>query len=90
MDEAFDAANKTVHPVETQWHYEILIPLGWVAETKEAVGFVRGYAYTLPGTDYRIVCNTGVSADYWNEKTTKAGGYWGTLEAFAKSVDKQA
>jgi hypothetical protein len=82
----FEEANKVAHPVEAQWHYKVLTPLGWVAQTKEAVGFVRGYAYTLPGTDLQISCNTGASADYWTEKTTKSGGYWGTLEKFAQKI----
>lgn len=83
-------ANKKVHPVETQWHYDILAPLGWVAETREATGLVRCYDYSLPGTDYRVRCATGVNADHWSELThKKAAGYWGTLEKFAKEVDSK-
>ena len=85
----FAEANNAVHPVEAQWHHKVLIPLGWVAETKEATGFVRCYDYSLPGTDYKVRCATGVNADHWQELTHKKnGGYWGTLEKFAKEVDK--
>jgi hypothetical protein len=85
----FEKANQAVHPVEKQWHYKVLTPLGWVAETKEVVGLVRSYVYVLPGTDYKVRCTTGANADHWSELTHKKnGGYWGTLEKFAKEVDK--
>jgi len=82
--EAFNEADKVVHPVEAQWHYKILEPLGWVAQTKEAVGFVRSYVYTHPKSDMVIQCCTGVNADYWKENTHGKGwGYWPALEKFA-------
>jgi hypothetical protein len=86
----FEEANNYGHPVETQWHYKVLIPLGWVAETHEATGLVRSYDYSLLGTDLKIRCTTGVNADHWQETThKKAGGYWGTLEKFAKEIDSK-
>jgi len=82
----FEEANQVVHPVETQWHYNVLIPAGWVAETKEQVGFVRTYVYTHPDTSLVIHCTTGSSSDYWMEVThNKAGGYWGTLQKFVEN-----
>lgn len=76
---SFDEANKTVHPVEKQWHYPILTKHGFVPETKEATGFVRNYTYKHE--DGRvIVCTTGSSADYWTDQHTKEHGYWATLE----------
>lgn len=76
----FDEANKAVHPVEKQWHYPIMTKHGFVAETTEAVGFVRAYTYKHP--DGRVIqCNTGCSSDYWTDMGTKATGYWNSLEA---------
>ncbi len=78
----FAEANKRVHPVETQWHHKVLTPLGFVADTKEGIGFVRQYWYTGPN-GCRVKCCTGASADYW-ESDNGGKGYWGTLEAWAK------
>jgi len=80
---AFDEANKKVHPVETQWHYDILMKYGYVAETKEAIGFVRSYTYRHPKSGIEITCTTGTSADYWNSSSGKHG-FWATLENFLK------
>ncbi len=77
---AFDEANKVVHSVTTQWHYPILINAGFVAETKEAVGFVRSYVYRH--ADGRVVtCTTGYSADYWRA-ADKCMGYHSTLKNY--------
>lgn len=76
---SFEEANKTVHLVETQWHFPILTKHGFVAETKEGVGFVRSYVYKHED-GREIVCTTGASADYWTDKHANATGYWGTLE----------
>mgnify|MGYP006349580407 CR=1 FL=1 len=82
--QTFNEADKVVHPVEAQWHYKILEPLGWIAQTKEAVGFVRSYVYTHPESDSVIQCRTGVHADTWEEITyRKHWGYWPTLAKFA-------
>jgi hypothetical protein len=81
VNDALAAADKIVHPVETQWHYKLLVPHGFVAETKEGVGLVRGYRYNHP--DGRSVrCCTGANADYW-ESNNGGWGYWSTLEKWA-------
>lgn len=84
----FEEANKTIHKVEDQWHYPIMTEAGFVAETKEAVGFVRGYTYKHPSGE-AIRCNTGVNADYWSafvDGKEVAGGYW---ESLAKHLAKK-
>lgn len=82
MSKEFDAANSVVHRVEDQWHYTILVLCGFVAETKQAVGFVRCYKYSH--CDGRTVkCCTGVNADHW-ESNDGHGGYWSSLEKWAK------
>lgn len=78
---SFEEANKTVHPVEKQWHFPILTKHGFVAETKEGVGFVRSYVYKH-ADGREIVCTTGLNADYWTDKQNKRTGYYGTLEEY--------
>lgn len=79
---AFERANKAVHPVEKQWHFEILIAAGFAAKTGEATGFVRRYDYEHP--DGRVVtCHTGVSCDYWISGGVR--GYWPDLEHWCKT-----
>lgn len=77
--QAFEEANKKIHPVEKQWHHPIMVKHGFLAETKEGVGFVRSYTYKHP--DGRtIVCTTGVNADTWRDPDTNESGYWMALE----------
>ena len=75
---SLEEADKVVHPVHTQWHYPILIAAGFVPETQEATGFVRRYRYKRDN-GHCINVSTGASADYWDDATTSAHGYWSTL-----------
>ena len=85
--ERFEKADKKVHPVESQWHYPILTKYGFIAETKEAPGFVRAYTYKHP--DGRsIKCNTGVNSDYWTDFDTKKFSYWSELEPYLIKTGK--
>lgn len=68
----FDQANQQEHPVETQWHYPILIAQGFQAETKTAPGFVRAYTYAHPN-GARVQCVTGYSADHWQASDGQRG-----------------
>ena len=82
---AFNDANQTVHPVETQWHFPILTKYGFTPTVLSQVGFVRKYSYKHPDTDVVVTCNTGASADYWSS-TAGGHGYWSDLEGHAKSL----
>lgn len=82
-DTAFEAANKKVHPVATQWHHPVLTARGFVPETQEATGLVRHYDYVHPA-GHRIRCTTGTNSDCWthsNATPTKVG-YWDSLEQY--------
>ena len=81
----FDIADEKVHPVETQWHYQIMVKAGFLPLTKEAVGFVRKYNYEHPD-GRKITVATGVNADYWDDTTSGEHGYWSTLEPYLKSM----
>jgi hypothetical protein len=81
-------ADKKVHPVETQWHHPIMTKYGYVPDTKEAVGFVRSYTYTHPGTGHSVIATTGYSADYWNDMASKKSGYWRELEPHLLSLQE--
>jgi len=71
-----------IHPVETQWHYPILVKHGFVALTPYAQDMLRSYNYEHPnGT--KIRCCTGVSRDYW-EDSKGSWGLWAELEVHAK------
>jgi len=84
-NEAFNKANETIHPVESQWHYEDLIAAGFIPETKEAKGFVRGYTYKHP-CGVTVVMTTGSSADYWRaEGSIPGGGYWSELKPYLEA-----
>lgn len=83
--ERFNEANKTVHPVTTQWHYPIMIAAGFETKTPSGVGFSRSYTYEHPSGRV-IVVTTGVNADYWNDQTTGKFGYWSALEPHVKSM----
>lgn len=87
----FEEANQKVHKVEDQWHYPIMTEAGFVAETKEAVGFVRGYTYKHPSGE-TISCVTGVNADYWKSTVNGkevAGGYWESLAKHVHAKDSK-
>lgn len=79
---SFEAADKKVHPVETQWHYPIMLRNGFDAVTQEGIGFVRSYVYVNPRSMRSIVCTTGSSSDYWTDAKTKKMGYWRDLEPY--------
>lgn len=85
-DNEFEKANKVVHKVESEWHYERLTKYGWVPTTKEEKGFVRAYIYTNPNLDITITASTGASADYWNSSEKGKGGYASDLEPYLKSL----
>jgi len=84
---SFNEADKQVHPVETQWHYDIMTKYGYTPITKEGIGFVRSYIYVHPTKSERFGLTTGRHADYWAEVGTNHSGYWGTLEARLKELD---
>lgn len=92
MNQAFEDANKTIHPVESQWHYPIMTKHGYKAITKTGVGFVRSYMYVHPVSGKTFKLTTGSSADYWSEvlpegSTETAGwGYWSKLEPYLEKV----
>lgn len=77
----FNESDKKIHPVETQWHYKILTKYGFVAKTKEAIGFVRSYDYEHP-SGCQMTLTTGYHADYWTDKVTKETGYYLALEPY--------
>ena len=79
-------ANKIVHPVTSEWHYPILIKLGFKPLTNSDIGLVRRYQYNHPlFPSKRVVYSIGVNADYWQLIDEKNGeekfGYWSTLES---------
>ncbi len=81
----FEKADKKVHKVEDQWHYPILTKYGYKPLDKTGVGFVRSYRYKNP-EGHEIVCVTGSSADYWEDKKNKIVGYHDELETHLKSM----
>lgn len=78
--EAFEKANKVLHPVETQWHYETMTAAGYKCDDDPQEGFVRSYLYYHPETGRKIKVTTGCNADYWNDLTSGEFGYWGSLQ----------
>ena len=82
----FNEANKVVHPVEKQWHYERLTRFGYVALDKTGVGFSRSYLYEHPVTKHQMRLTTGINADYWIDVETKAQGYHATLEPHLQKI----
>lgn len=82
----FEEANKTVHPVTSQWHYPILTKHGYLPETQEEVGFVRKYIYTHPTTKHSMRLVTGMSSDYWTDTKTSKVGYWNELDTYLASI----
>jgi len=81
-------AGAKVHPVESQWHYEILTKYGYVAKTKEAVGLVRSYDYSHPAGGH-IRVTTGISSDYWYDKVNDKQGYWSDLEPHLRKLKEK-
>lgn len=74
-----EAADKVIHPVEKQWHFELMTKHGFKPETKEVTGLVRSYTYNdNKGT--KIVVTTGYHTDRWEDKTNGKWGYWSTLK----------
>ena len=87
----FNKANEAVHLVEDQWHYDTMRKYGFVAETKEGIGFVRSYKYVHPSNGYAIVVTTGSHADYFVDpqvpnlaQTNKC--YWGDLDPYLATL----
>lgn len=84
---SFSEANKTVHKVEDQWHYTIMIKYGWIPDTLIGIGFVRTYNYYHPELPNVLAITTGSRADYWSDTTVKeALGYWSKLEPYLKTL----
>jgi len=84
FQEAFNKADKRMHPVETQWHYKILMKYGFTCISEPQEGFVRRYEYTHPNF-HTVLCTTGANADYWS--SNRGGwGYWSTLEEHVKEI----
>lgn len=84
--EAIQQADRRLHNVENEWHYPILTAAGFEAKTKTGVGFVRCYQY-VHLTGHIITVTTGVSRDYWHDKTAKATGLWRELEPHLKRLN---
>ena len=80
----FAEANKTIHPVETQWHYKMMVDSGFAPLDKEKEGFVRSYRYSKG--DRIIQCTTGSSRDYWSDAKTGEYGLWGDLEDHLEKI----
>lgn len=81
----FEEANKVVHPVEGEWHYQLMTAYGYVPETKEAIGFVRTYLYKHSVTGAIITCHTGASADYF-----KSGDRIGYAHSLATYLEEKS
>ena len=80
----FAEANKTIHPVETQWHYNQMTDSGFTPLDKEKQGFVRSYQYSKG--DRIIECTTGSSGDYWNDRKTGEFGFWRDLKRHLEKI----
>ena len=90
FNEAFNQADKVVHTVEKEWHYKYMAKYGYIADTKEAIGFVRSYEYHHPITGNKVECCTGAHADYWRASNmdSKDDGYWASLEPYLKRLNQ--
>lgn len=84
-----EEVNSIVHPVETQWHYPIMVEFGFEPVTKKAQGIVRSYNYQK-GTII-IECVSGYTADYWNRIVSRheewKGGLWKSLRPYLESIN---
>ena len=76
---------KKEHKVEDQWHYSIMIEHGFEPITKVCGGFVRSYSYKK--NNHEIICTTGTSCDYWDDKTIGKGGVSGDLKRYLKTLE---
>jgi len=86
----FNEANKTIHKVEDQWHYERMIKFGFVPIDLTGVGFVRSYKYEHPQTKQRITVTTGFHGDYWTDTGEGTGhGYHASLELYLEKLKKE-
>lgn len=86
FDDAFEKGRKTVHRVEDQWHYPILLKYGFTALTKEATGFVRSYMYERGNHQIKVTTDLQcTNADYW-EALPGPCGYWAGLEPYLKTL----
>jgi len=81
---SYEEANKTIHQVETQWHYKMMIDSGFTPLDKEKEGFVRSYRYSKG--DRIIECTAGSSRDYWNDRTSGESGLWGDLKRHLEKI----
>ncbi len=80
------AADKIEHPVETQWHHDIMTAHGFKPITKTGIGFARHYDYENEH-GHKIRASTGINADHWQDLTNKGKmGYWRELEPHLKSL----
>jgi hypothetical protein len=86
----FETANDTVHPVETQWHYDTMTEHGYLPLDKEQKGLVRQYRYQHPKTMHTVTVATGSQSDYWVDKANNEQGYWGSLKNHMKNLDKES
>jgi len=86
MVSSLKQANKVVHKVEDQWHYDTMTKYGFVPLDKTGTGLVRRYRYVHPDTNHSIEVSTGYSADHWTDKTTGAHGYWSALEPHLQKI----
>jgi len=88
---SFAQAMKSIHPVETQWHYPKLTKYGFIPDTKSAVGMVRTYKYHHPETGEIITASTGANSDHWESDQYKftrgkeGEWFWGGLEPYLKT-----
>ena len=74
------------HPVETQWHYELLTRYGYVAKTKYAVGSIRSYDYAhRSGGHIRVT--TGNRSDFWYDKINNMQGHALGLEPHLRFLE---
>ena len=80
----FAEADKTIHQVETQWHYKMMIDSGFTPLDKEKEGFVRSYRYSKG--DRIIECTAGSSRDYWNDRTSGESGLCGDLKRHLEKI----
>jgi hypothetical protein len=56
-----------------------MIGAGFIAETKEAAGFVRSYEYKHPA-GHHFVVTTGAHCDHWRNKKSGKTGLWAELQ----------
>ena len=86
--ERFRKYNEKIHPVENEWHFKILSPLGFLPEQDSAKGFVRKFDYIHHETGIEVTASSGASSDHWRSKSPEhpGTGYWSSLEPWAKKA----